>query len=589
MKAQLERCEALEQIKSSPIWWMRNATKTFDKHWMEKGLTSPLNSFPPDPYLDQMMEFLCADNAWLSEHGCPPDVAGKKRRSIEKSREVMATWGVIAWAVWLCQKNPQQQVLIQSQNQDKADEVIEYAKTLWKLQPDWLKEVVERGEDGEINGWCGKLSQRFQDFPKSRIAWEQGSEIVSIPQGGDQARSYHPTVYIMDESGFQPEGEDSLPNAELVCSTLVAMSTANSGWWQEFMVGSPWSSGIKHHEKPVEFGGTEKGWPVMSIHYSAIPAKAETGPAMRAAFHSKSRWDREMEGIYGAGGGDLALRELLDKLFPYIVITDPNWRPEAGWSYHGGMDYGNPSPTAFHAYAIDHRGCHYAILEHYQGGADWVVRKHAEQILSMRLPCDGNPTAYDKIDKVYADPMIFPKTQEQSTGEKSSIAELYSNAGFKKLTPGVRGGDWGLVEVIMALWMNTDSEGNPDPLFKIWCPDPLQYDRRRDGTYQGCPNLLWELRGLKRKELRAMQLETSNEPEKLVQKNNHAFDDCKYYFSSRPRAAEYTSEDRWMQRATAFNNVNPNLDEVTRINRQIVMRREFDVTEKKKQLVGSWR
>src|SRR5690242_17656205 len=65
---------------------------------------------------------------------------------VPKSREMMASWSVVGYAVWTCQFFPRQRVIVQSQKEDKVADLIKgvgnpgYARTLVERQPSWLRE-----------------------------------------------------------------------------------------------------------------------------------------------------------------------------------------------------------------------------------------------------------------------------------------------------------------------------------------------------------------------------------------------------------------------------------------------------------------
>ena len=91
---------------------------------------------------------------------------------------------------------------------------------------------------------------------------------------------------------------------------------------------------------------------------------------------------------------------------------------------------------------------------------------------------------------------------------------------------GIRGGDQALVDEIRDAWSGKEVK------FKILCRGmdfPIEPGsmKRREGTYEnGCPNLLWELLNIRRKENTAVRSESVGTAEGLVDKDNDAWDDC---------------------------------------------------------------
>lgn len=218
----LQRRKLLRQIKGDALWWLRNATRTFDKHWQESGFESPYNSFPEYEYFNELFAFLGSDNAWLAAHELPQAPKGKKHLLIGKSRDMMVSWGVVGYFTHKCMTIAEQEILFQSQKQPKANDLVEYAKTLWDQQDDWLKAEFP-------------LTRRLGDFPMDLLEWENGSRIIAIPEGADQVKSHHPTGLFMDEGAFQPEGEGALGSALPACNEIVIVSSPGAGWLAEFI------------------------------------------------------------------------------------------------------------------------------------------------------------------------------------------------------------------------------------------------------------------------------------------------------------------------------------------------------------------
>ena len=72
------------------LWWVQECTETFDHHWRDKGLTTPYAKFPRFPFLPWLFRL------FETEH----------RLFVSKSREMLASWSVMAWAVWNCHRTP---------------------------------------------------------------------------------------------------------------------------------------------------------------------------------------------------------------------------------------------------------------------------------------------------------------------------------------------------------------------------------------------------------------------------------------------------------------------------------------------------
>jgi hypothetical protein len=163
--SELERCLDKSGKTPGPLYWLQYHTETFDEKWQEKSLSSPYRKFPDLPYLP-----------WLFEH-----FISDRRLFVPKSREMMASWSVVGYAVWTCQFFPRQRVIVQSQKEDKVADLIKgvgnpgYARTLVERQPSWLREKYP-------------LTKRMEDMPATMISWANGSTLQGVPKGACQQR-----------------------------------------------------------------------------------------------------------------------------------------------------------------------------------------------------------------------------------------------------------------------------------------------------------------------------------------------------------------------------------------------------------------
>ncbi len=105
--------------------WVTEYTKTFNEHWVEEGRPSPYESFPRYDYLAILFEILDATRiVW-----------------IEKSRDLMVSWACVAYLTLKAMTTPECGVLFQTQKENKAIQLVKYAKCLYDQQPDFLREA----------------------------------------------------------------------------------------------------------------------------------------------------------------------------------------------------------------------------------------------------------------------------------------------------------------------------------------------------------------------------------------------------------------------------------------------------------------
>src|SRR5678816_4607552 len=105
--------EHVADWERGPLKWMSAHTFTEDSHALAKG-TPWKARFPRHDYIQFFMSLLLKEPALL----------------VSKSREVMASWTVMAYLAWSCITKPTF-AICQSANEVKSCELIEYARCLY--------------------------------------------------------------------------------------------------------------------------------------------------------------------------------------------------------------------------------------------------------------------------------------------------------------------------------------------------------------------------------------------------------------------------------------------------------------------------
>lgn len=196
----------------------RGFLRTFD----EDNALHPHKPFPRNKYLIR-----CLQDMLAGEVG---DIL-----IIEKSRQLMLTWLLCAYAVWVAKFRTHARVMIQSKRAEDAWNLV--YRTGWyfarcafleRSLPIWLRSEGLRGKQGEL-------------------LYLEGSVIWGIPQGADMFRSYKATLVISDEAAFQPEFEGGYraalpmikgnPNVEGSGGQLIIVSTAQADSYMAELLG----------------------------------------------------------------------------------------------------------------------------------------------------------------------------------------------------------------------------------------------------------------------------------------------------------------------------------------------------------------
>ena len=210
----LKELEQIELCRTDPLFWLQTWTETFDEKWREKGLKSPYRPFPSKPYFPFLFQLFQTE----------------RRLFVPKSRDMMISWAAVGFGVWKCQFFERQHVIIQAQKEGKVAELIKgagnpgYGATLYERQPQWLTE-------------SHPLLKPLQDMPATMISWANGSTLRGIPQGADQIRMFHPTLYLVDEAAFIDDFEQSYGAAEAVASQIIAISSAAPSYFGDVCMG----------------------------------------------------------------------------------------------------------------------------------------------------------------------------------------------------------------------------------------------------------------------------------------------------------------------------------------------------------------
>src|SRR5579859_167876 len=238
---------------------------------------------------------------------------------------------------------------------------------------------------------------------------------------------------------------------------------------------------------------------VCTLFYYADPEKRkpEWENTVRQGM-SQRDWAKEYLIDYTAKFGDRVFPELQDKR-DSIVVPATDFDSGQFW---GGFDYGARNPSSFHVYTYCD-GAFYAI---------WELYKPCKNIPEFALEIKQCPY-YHRLKYIAADPSLFAKRTHSAGGEPESVANLFIKEGISKFIPG-----------------NTDEETLIATIRKHW--------EKEDPSFkisESCRNLIREFENATFEDYSSDKVkEMSNFKEGIVDKDNHAMDDNKYFFNSQP-------------------------------------------------------
>jgi len=483
---------------------------------------------------------------------------------IPKSRQMMVSWAMSAYAVWHAMSAEYRHVVYQTKKEADGHAMVTEGRKnpaggrmdfILQYLPDWLKDDHITSGAGNLVGNLVFNPERA-DAAGNRIPWH-GSRIESVPGGPDQVRGKTPSLIGLDEAAFH----EMLNKVIVACNPAVAgggqlhiASSVDAGSDFNGVVLDTEDGAPPEHEIPeiiqtaMDIMGirwprgmrawkTKSGFQVLELHYTADPAKdpdrlgaawvAEAVEGYPGGFES-SGWKTEMEIDYESGGGEKVFPFLSQSLCPVFIPSIDPADAMARMNVFAGYDYGTNSPSAFEVWGIDDVGNLYALWELYEPCLDYV--QHFNRI--KRCPY------FDKLEYISADNKIFSKTQQTANGVQA-VSQLFHDNGIY-ISRARQGMDYPIAMRFLS---------------EYWPGGKTGWDKIPPRAFitDDCPNLKMEVRGLKFQEhVSSIVASRKNNVEKLVDKNNHAWDASAYAIDRKPSLWTPSAADESRDSINAF-------------------------------------
>lgn len=147
--------------------------------------------------------------------------------AIEKSRQLMVTWIMCLYCLWVAKFQTNRLIFIQSKKEEDAANLVfnsEWSASRISFMEYNLPEFLK----SDCAAAYGKLFFR-----------DTGSRIWGIPEGGDQIRSYTASLIVSDEAAFQPEFENAWKAANPSIKgggKMIVVSSARSGAYMRRLI-----------------------------------------------------------------------------------------------------------------------------------------------------------------------------------------------------------------------------------------------------------------------------------------------------------------------------------------------------------------
>ena len=400
----------------------------------------------------------------------------------DKSRDMGATWCYLAWDLWHWLFDENFHCLLGSRKEDLVDKYDNPDALFWKLDymtkhlPSWL---MPQGFSQENNRRSLLLSNP-----------ERKNTIVGESSNKDFSRQGRYTVIQFDEFAFWE-------------NDFSAWTAAGDATRCRMPISTPRGKANKFAQLRFESSIAHT-----TLRWDQHPLKDEAWYEKQTLRMTARELAQEVDVDYQASGGDLWL-PIYHQLKEQIEVKEPiNVSDE--WYLYGSIDHHSRKPTSCHIYAIDYDGHIYSIDEMYLPEA--TTDDIDEWFEASQL--------YPAIREISADPQLWAKDQQVRKGLKAftvSRAQMImdgatKDGALKTLVPGIKGKDLDARSLVSQLIENEKLSISPL-----------------------CPKQRWELG-------EALHWsEDSNAPgnahegkEVLADKDNHAWDDLKYFLTRNP-------------------------------------------------------
>lgn len=298
---------------------------------------------------------------------------------IWKSRQIMATWIIVAYCLWIVLFHQGKKVAVQSKKGDDANELIKRMKIIYDKLPWWKPEA---------------------EFTYCHIKVpENTSEVYGVPQGEEQLRQYTFSVIFSDEFGFQ----------ERLKETFGAVKPTVDGGGKFIACTTP------PREQNFAYDCLHNPiFKVLEVHYSQRPDRDAEWKARAKAGMPQADWDREYELQITQSGVSRIISD-----FSIKDHVNPNLIYNQSVLLLRGWDFGYHRPhVSFAQIDLNDR---VVVLDSILG-KDIIIDKFADRIVSYT-----NLNFPKAMIRDYCD---MAGTQQNDKSEKTSVQILRSKGIF---------------------------------------------------------------------------------------------------------------------------------------------------------------
>ncbi len=447
-----------DRCAADPEYYIFKYCRTRDEH----DRTNPVKTFPDKQYLRLLLR------EWHD---------GPRIQFVAKSRQLMVSWLLCAYADWTIRFNPYRLVLFQSKKAEDAYKMVffqslEQARCSFiaKHLPPWLQ--VCRGQDEWMPvNLPACVSEGALNFPN-------GSRTEAIPQGPTQIESRVPSLWLCDAASLQEEWRAGyaaaspcllVPSEEESGRGIIVATMRMPSEYGEEIKGAGAIDPDSLARGMARFKSTS-GVSTMRVHYSADPDKdplTDVGAAwLQSALSGYPggmggvEWQQHMEINPMARSGERVF-PFWHEIAPRIVIPAIPVEEQLGWRYDSGLDWGARNHSVWQVYGNDYHGNRYMAYELSVPGNE------VGGILGFCELMKKHDLFHRVNGKIHADPSLWNKDQNTKGGLVSK-AQLFSDNGVYLVPAKAKGqeADDILVNRLRGYyWANADSDDFDPRLF----------------------------------------------------------------------------------------------------------------------------
>lgn len=399
---------------------------------------------------------------------------------LDKSRDMGASWLVMAIFAWM-----------------------------WLFEEDFHAHVGSRVEklvdDYTIDSLFGKIDYIIERLP----SWMVGE--YEDKKSRRMLRIFHPRGnLITGESANKNFGRG--PRKKVVYLDEFAFWEYDTAVWTSVADTAPCRIVTSTPDGEAnQFARLRKNKDIVRItlHWKLHPLKDEEWYENEKKRRDSVSLAQEVDINYTASSGALALENLNnDEYLARIIIPSQSTRDSINThcKFFMGLDFGSTNPTSIHVYrvlALDKDKYKISSVWEYYEPSD--LRRISQAIKTCKW--------FHLVEGIYADPSMWFYNQQDPHGMRgvTSLAYILRDQYNIHVKPGRRGDTYALENLKNMLHD----------------PDNILFEISVD-----CPHQLKEFQNLRYQKITDKMLHKKNQSEKLVDKDNHSWDDFKYFYNS---------------------------------------------------------